>query len=148
MAQPTTLRFSKFKVLLETTPGSGLFSAPCGFTENSLVLTADTNSQLIPDCDDPDAPIWQGREKTARSAAVSGAGVIAMEDFERWREAYDSDLPVLCQIRLDLPGASGGGRYEGNFHLSSLQLGRTYGQKGTLSVNLESDGVVAWIDAA
>ena len=74
MAKPNTLTFGKFKIYVEDPANPGSFIAPCGFTDKSLTLTAATAEEEIPDCDNPDAPAWVGRNIKSLSATVAGQG--------------------------------------------------------------------------
>src|SRR5690606_5463030 len=60
MAQPTTARFGKFKVMLGDGGSPMTYAAPCGFTSKSLTLTKNLTEVNLPDCDDPDSVAWVG----------------------------------------------------------------------------------------
>ena len=79
MAQPTTARFGKFKVYLGDDGDPIVYTAPCGFTSKSLTLTKSLAEVNLPDCDDPDAVAWVGRDASSLSASVSGEGVLAAD---------------------------------------------------------------------
>ena len=146
--QPKTLPFGKFKVFVGdgATPTEG-FDAPCGFTQKALQLSAETNTQAIPDCVDPDAPAWQAREVSTLSANVSGSGVIAMEDYETWRQWFLSAAGKNIRVQFDSAAANGGGYWQGRAVLTSLQHNANLGNKAELSVTMESDGAWDWTDA-
>lgn len=147
MAQPKTLKFGLFKVYLGDGADPEAFSAPCGFTQKALSLSAQTNDQQIPDCDDPDAPFWTSREVNSLSASVSGSGLIAMEDYERWRNAFLAAETVSVRVELDESAANGGGYWQGKAIVTSLQHTANLGNKSELAVSLESDGAWTWVDA-
>lgn len=148
MAQPTTRKFGQFLVKLETAPGSGVFAAPCGFTSKSFGLTASTNRQPIPDCDDPDAPIWNGSEKSAREVRVQGSGVMALESYEDWRAAFLSDVAILARVEISGTGAEGAGYWQGPLNVTELSHTASFGNKVELSISGENDGAWVWVDAA
>ncbi|XKM40327.1 phage tail tube protein [Rhizobium ruizarguesonis] len=77
MAQPSTARFGKFRIMLGNSADPIVYAAPCGFTSKSLTLTKDLTDVTLPDCDDPDAVAWVGRDASTLSASVSGEGVLA-----------------------------------------------------------------------
>ena len=102
MAQPVTIKGGKIKVLL----GSGspvTFAAPCGFTSKSITLTKGLEEVNIPDCDDPDAVSWLGRDASSLSMSVSGEGVLASESVEVWLDAWESVDSVPVQIEWEFP---------------------------------------------
>lgn len=141
MAQPTTARFGKFRVLL----GNGAspteaFAAPCGFTSRSLVLNNNTQDVNIPDCDDPDAVSWVGRDIQSRSATISGEGVVAKESVDEWFAAFDSVTPTNCKVELEFDTIQY--TYTGPFHINSLTIAGEDGQRVTLSVEMVSDGAL------
>lgn len=149
MAQPITSKFGKFIVSMEDPTGSpGTFIAPCGFTDKSLALSADTNDQQIPDCDDPDAPYWTAREVKSLSAQISGTGLLALENWDEWRAVYLAAVSHNYRVELNELLANNGGYFSGKFIITALTLGATLGNKTTLNVTMNSDGALAWTPAA
>ena len=62
MTQATTYPFSKFLVKIGDGAAPEVFTDPCGLTSKGFTRTANLNDTNIPDCDDPDAPSWLGRD--------------------------------------------------------------------------------------
>lgn len=145
MAQPTVLPGTKLLILVGDGASPEIFAEPCGLTTKSFDLAASTNTTLLPDCDDPEAPAWEAKDVNALSATVSGSGVMAIESFEKWNDWFMSAASHSLQIKLD-NGALG--HYAGSFILSAFKLGGTRGQKVTVDVTLVNDGAVSWVDAA
>lgn len=148
MALPTTKRFGQFLVKLGDGATPEVFSAPCGFTEKSLSLSAETSDQTIPDCADPDAAAWTAREISRLSGEVAGQGLLAVEAISTWRTWFLSADPKNVRIEISGTGAAGGGYYAGSFLLTSFELGATLGEKVTCNVTMVSDGAVAWTAAS
>jgi predicted secreted protein len=148
MAQPTTKSFGQLLVQVGNGASPEVFTAPCGFTEKSLQLSADTSDQVIPDCDNPDAAAWVGREVVSLSATVSGQGVLAVESVAVWRAWLLSAANRNVRVVIAGSGAAGGGYYAGAFKLTSFELGATLGEKVTVNVTAVSDGAVTWTAAA
>jgi predicted secreted protein len=121
-----------------------VFGEPCGLTTKSFELSASTNTTLIPDCADPEAPAWEAKDVNALSATASGNGVMAVESFATWNEWFTSAAAKHCQIKLDSDDL---GYYSGTFILSSLKFGGTRGQKVTVDVTIVNDGAIVWVDA-
>ncbi|EPE99534.1 phage tail tube protein [Rhizobium grahamii] len=138
MAQPTTARFGKFRVLLGNSATPIVYTAPCGFTSKSLTLTKDLTDVNLPDCDDPDKVAWVGRDASSLSAAISGEGVAAVESAETWLEASESVDSVPVKIELEFPAKTI--TWTGLMHVSQLEMGAEQGGRVTLNVQMQSDG--------
>lgn len=144
MAKPTTAKFGQFTVSLSDGASPAVFSAPCGFTSKSLVLAKNLTEISIPDCDDPDAPIWLGRDVASLTASISGEGVLAAEAAPTWQDAFDSASSIEVQIVITF--ATGTLTYTGFMHLENLTFGAEQGGRVTISVSMQSDGELlgAW----
>lgn len=137
MAKPTTVRFGKFRIKLETsTPGT--YAAPCGFTSKSLTLTKNLSEVNIPDCDDPDAVAWVGRDAESLSAAVSGEGIIAAESVEAWLDAWESEESINVLLEIEFPAKVVS--WTGKMHVATLNPAAEQGGRVTMSVEMQSDG--------
>ena len=149
MAQPTTLRFSKFKVLIGDGNTPEAFTAPCGFTKKSLKMSAQSSSTTVPDCDDPDAPAWEEKDIVALSASVNGQGVLAMGSLAMWRTWYLSGASRNVRVVYDLTGEEGGGYWQGAAILTDLSDDvdmKSEGGRTQRQVSIENDGPWVWVD--
>jgi hypothetical protein len=138
MAQPSTARFGKFRILLGSGTGPITYAAPCGFTSKSLTLTKDLTDVTIPDCDDPDAVSWIGRDASTLSASVSGEGVLASESVETWLDAWENVNAVPVKIEIEFPAKTI--TWTGSMHVSSLNPSTEQGGRVTMTVEMQSDG--------
>lgn len=138
MAQPTTARFGKFKIELGDGASPEVFAAPCGFTSKSLTLTKNLEEVNIPDCDDPDAVAWVGRDASSLSASVSGEGVLASESVETWLDAFEDTESV--NVRITITFAAKVVQWVGKMHLSTFTPSADQGGRVTASVEMQSDG--------
>lgn len=137
MAAPTTIKGGKVRVLLETdTPGS--FAAPCGFTSRSVALNKALNDFQLPDCDDPDAVDWLGRDAVSLSMSVSGEGLLASESVEDWLDAWEDVDSVNVKVEWEFPAKTI--TWTGKMHVESFEVGAENAQRATASVSLQSDG--------
>lgn len=148
MARPTTLKGSKVLILLGdgATPTEA-FVAPCALTTKGIEFAADTNDFNVPDCDNPDAPTFTERVVATLSATISGAGTLAMESFDEWREWFDSGLEKNVRFKLDAPSANNGGYWTMSAILSAFGIGAEQGGLATVDVTILSDGAWTWTDA-
>lgn len=143
MAQPTVIAGTKLLILVGDGASPEVFGEPCGMTTKSFDLSASTNSTLIPDCADPEAPAWEAKDINALSATLSGNGVMAVESFDLWNLWFLGALAKNVQVKLNAVNL---GFYAGRFLLSSFKLGGTRGNKVTADITLVNDGAVTWTD--
>lgn len=148
MAAPTTLPAGDFIIQLETSEGSGVFTAPCGLTSKGFNQTASVQETIVPDCDDPDAAANVERAVDALSREISGSGVLAMASRSTWQTWYDSGLKKKCRVLLDTTLANSGGYWQGYFVLTQFNCGAERGQKVRVEVTMQSDGAITWFNAA
>lgn len=138
MAQPTTARFGKFKIELGDGESPEVFAAPCGFTSKSLTLTKNLTEVNIPDCDDPDAVAWVGRDAESLSAAVSGEGVLASESVDTWLEAVENVDSVNVKVTIEFAAKTI--TWLGRMHIATFTPSAEQGGRVTVSVEMQSDG--------
>lgn len=137
MAQATSIRGGKIRVLLETdTPG--VYVAPCGFTSRSITFTKNLEEVTVPDCDDPDKVDWIGRDAVSLSISVSGEGVLALESVDIWDEAWQSPESVNAKIEYEFPSKTV--TWTGKMHVENFEDAGNNGQRATRNVSLQSDG--------
>lgn len=117
-------------------------------TSQDFTIEATTTDATDPNCLDPDAPGWVLRSVDTLSAAINGAGTADVVSYGVLRKKALTGEPFNIRVLIDLPKAQGGGWYAGRFVITSLGLAKE--GKGYLSstVALQSDGVVAWVEAA
>lgn len=142
MAQPTVIAGTKLLVLVGDGASPEVFATPCGLTTNTFSLTAATGSTSIPDCTDPELPVWDSKDITSLSAQVTGSGVMAVESFDVWNDWFIGALAKNAQIKLDNASL---GHYEGQFILSNFKLTGTRGQKVTVDITLDNNNAVTWV---
>lgn len=134
MAQAQTLTFSQFLVQLGNGANPEVFASPCGLNSRSFNRTAATNDTNVPDCDNPDAPSWLERDVVSLSASISGAGVVADEDFDVWNAWFESGASKNLEIKL------GTRTWLGPYKCTKLNLTGARGSRVTFDVTLDSDG--------
>lgn len=138
MAQATTIRGGKIKVLIGNTASPIVYTAPCGFTQRSITLNKGLEEVNIPDCDDPDKVDWVGRDATNLSMSITGEGVLASESVETWLDAQESIDSVPVKIEWEFPAKTI--VWTGHMHVESMEVGATNRQRATANVSLQSDG--------
>lgn len=138
MASPTTIKGGKVRVLLESADSPSTFYAPCGFTSRAVTLTKALNEFQLPDCDDPDAIDWLGRDAVSLSMQVSGEGIAAEESVEAWLDAWESTTSVNVKVEWEFPTKLI--TWTGTMHVESIESQAPNGQRVTLNVSMQSDG--------
>lgn len=144
MAKPTVIAGTKLLLLVGNGAGPEVFAEPCGLTTKSFDMSASTNTTLIPDCDDPEAPAWESTDVNGLSASGAGTGVMSTESFAVWNDWFLSAQGKNMQIKLDHASL---GHYAGSFKLTSFKLAGTRGNKVTVDLSFKSDGEVVWVAA-
>lgn len=143
MVLAQVFNYSGIKVLLGDDAEPEVFSAPCGFTERSLTLNKTFGEVNIPDCSNEDIASWVGRDVISKSATLSGSGVLDASALATWQAFFATDTSRNARLELHRNGAKVG-HWQGAFHLESLEVGGSQGQKATITVTLQSDGEVTW----
>ncbi|RUM99035.1 hypothetical protein EET67_05195 [Pseudaminobacter arsenicus] len=138
MAQATTIKGGKIRVMLSDGGSPAVYAAPCGLTQRSLTLSKNLNEVTIPDCLDPDKVDWVGRDAASLSMSISGEGVLASESIEAWLDAGESIDSVDVKIEIEFPATTY--TYTGKMQVESLEVGANNGERATISVSMQSDG--------
>lgn len=141
MAQPTTAKFGKMLIELGDDATPPVYSAPCGFTSKGVTLSKNLSEVNIPDCTNPDDPIWVGRDVTSQSATITGDGVAAGESLGDWDDAFMATDPVPMRVTVEFEGL-GTKVIEGLFHVDSEAITVEAGGRVNLAINAQSDGAI------
>jgi predicted secreted protein len=141
MAQPITARPGKMRILLGDGEDPETFDAPCGLTTKGLTITQNLSEVNIPDCDDPDAPFWVGRDTTSLSVSISGEGVLAAESEADWVAAAYSTDSINAKVEIEF--STGTRTFLGAFKVDSFGISATQGERVSASISMQSDGEIA-----
>lgn len=138
MAQATTVRGGKIRVLIGNNANPIVYSAPCGFTQRSVSLEKGLEETTIPDCDDPDSVDWTGRDASSLSMSISGEGVLAQESVETWLDAWESIESVSVKVEMEFPAKTI--TWTGKMHVEKFESAGDNGKRATASISMQSDG--------
>ncbi|QKC99178.1 phage tail protein [Mesorhizobium sp. NZP2298] len=138
MAQASTIKGGKIRIMLSDGASPAVYTAPCGLTQRGLTLTKALNEVTIPDCDDPDAVAWLGRDAASLSMSISGQGVLASESIEAWMDAAESVDSIDAKVEIEFPATTY--TYTGKMHVESLEIGANNGERATITISMQSDG--------
>ena len=122
-------------------PAAITYFAPCGFTSKNCTISKNLAEVNIPDCENPDAPIWVGRDVQNQSCVISGDGVAAAELVPDWDAAAMTTESVPMKVEIEFTGV-GTKTIMGNFHMDSEAFAADAGGRVTLAINAQSDGQV------
>jgi hypothetical protein len=134
MTQASTLKFSQFLIKIGDGGTPEQFAAPCGLNSRGFTRTAATNDTNVPDCDNPDAPSWLQRDVVSLSGSLTGAGVVADEDYDKWEAWFDSGASKNIQVTL------GTRTWQGAAVLSKIDISGNRGQRVTFTASIDTDG--------
>lgn len=118
-------------------------------TDRGIQNQSETNREVIPDCDNPDDPAWSTLYVDGLSSTITGAGMLHTTSLPDWDAWFRSGAGKNCRVLLNgVSLAKGGGYWAGSFKLTGYEVSGSRNASATVSVTLESDGVVTWVDAA
>lgn len=140
MAEATTIKFSKLRVLLGDGESPETFSAPCGFNQRSLNRSKALTEIEVNDCDDEDEPAWVGREVQSLTWSVTGEGVLPQESVRMWEDFFSSANSRNVRIEMLYPSETI--FFEGKAHLQTYTVGANRGEKVTKTIDLQGDGAL------
>lgn len=138
MAEPTTIKGGKVRVLLGNDANPIVYAAPCGFSQRTVTLNKGLEEVNLPDCEDPDAVNWLGRDAVSLSMTISGEGVLAEESVETWLDAFDSVESIPAKVEWQFPAKTI--TWTGSMHVENFEAGAQDGRRVTGNVSLQSDG--------
>lgn len=142
MAQATTYKYSALVVELGDGASPEQFDFPCGLNTRALNRSKTLNTIDIPDCDDEDAPAWEGKEVKSLTWSVTGEGVLAEEAFLIWENYFDGTNSKNVKITLTGVGANTSAEWNGKAHLQTYNITGNRGEKVTVSIDLQGDGAL------
>ena len=140
---------TKLLIQIEAVADSGTYATNCSInTTREFTIEASTSDFVEPNCEDEDAPNWQGRVIDVLSAGINGAGTTDPVSYGVLRGLMLAGAPFNMRVKLDIPLASGGGYFSGPYVMTQLGLAKE--GKGIVSstMTFQSAGEVTWVDAA
>ena len=139
MTIATTYPFSKFLIKIGDGAAPEVFTDPCGLTSKGFTRTANLNDTNIPDCDEPDAPSWLGRDVVSYQASSAGSGVVAAESFATWEDWWNEGDTRNIRIELGSPPEYA---WIMPAKLQEFAITGERGDKVQMTVSIVSDGAV------
>jgi hypothetical protein len=149
MARPTTAKFSEFQILIGDgeTPVEG-FDVVCGLTSKGINRSANTNTTVVPDCADEDAPAFEEVAVNSLSISISGNGVWTAENHGVFLAWFYSGVTKNIKVR-HVAADGGTTEYEnGPAILTQLNNAAERGQKVSADITIVFDGQPTLVAAA
>lgn len=135
-----SLRFGVQALLIGNGATDEEFTAPCGLTTINRTSNVTTNTTEIPDCDDPDAPVWLSIDEQAKQWVVTGSGLLARQSLPLWRDwDYEGGFKNV-RWYTNLLAANGGGYFEAPALLTTFEEQGARNARWQVSVGITWDG--------
>ena len=140
MVAPVKLRGVHLLIKIGNGAAPEVFTPYCSInTDRGIQFTADTTDEPDIDCTNIDLLAWLSREKKSLSATLNGSGTLNVPDVPDMFAFLNSVNSRNCLIIVDI---AGGYEFAGAFHLTSLEITGTYGEKAKCTLKMDSDGTV------
>lgn len=140
MAKASTSTFAQYVLEVETAT-AGTWASICGLTSRNITRQSNITSTSVPDCDDESLPASVEKDVESASVTVSASGVFAKEAAEMLSDWWYSAGRKNVRIH-HMNAAVGDTEFEtGPALLASFNTGATRGQKVSLDISIEFDGL-------
>ncbi len=145
MTKPTTYKGSLVGIYFQDPLDPTQFIAPCGLSERNFQFTKGNSEVVVPDCDDPEAPSWNGTAVTSLSFSGSGSGLLAAEAVKTWWDFFNTtdSIPARCYVGAKADTVNGH-YWEGNLHLTEFGVTGSRGELMQVSISVISDGEMVY----
>ncbi len=145
MAAAATFSAGKLLILVGDGGGTEAFTEPCAILNATMTLSKELSEQVIPDCADPDATGWVERDAISHSMSLSFDGLATNAGLAALNTIMMGTASRNMRVQF-VGGGSGGAtpdyRWSGAFHITSLEITRTRGERLSFSAEIVSDGTV------
>lgn len=138
------------RIWLGTAPKTGTPNDPaailiCAFITKSFNQSKATNTQVVPDCDDPFAVGPVKRTVVSLDRQVTGTALFEHAHRDEVQAFYDLDdsAPIVFQIPKG-EDLDDGGFYSGNFFMTTLTHNANTGEMVQWDITWDVDGDVSW----
>lgn len=142
MAVPATLKFGTAAFYLGDGETSEQFTKVCGMTSVKLDIKKDYNDAAVPDCDNPDDPIWAVADVSTQSWTMQVEGFLVPSGLELLEDATWSSAARNVRFRIKGAGTGAGTpdrQYAGPAHVE-ISLDASLGERMKVTVSLRGDG--------
>ncbi len=120
----------------------------CMATTKSIKFATTLEDATVYDCDDPSKVPVRKSIPRQRMAELPISGKVDALRFATIRLAEEQAALINMRILVDLPLAQGGGYWQGDWWIESLEIGSTDNGIITFAASFKSDGLFPWTNAA
>lgn len=147
MATMVSVKFGDVMLQVGNGADPEVFDDICGITAYSHDFNITTETEDLPDCDDPNAVGFESPVKVSVGEAIGVQGIVSPTNHTKFRDlAYESDD---TNIRLVFTKAPLAGYLAGPALLTALQGGNWERRKsGTFNGTLTFTAKPTWVPAA
>lgn len=139
------------KLLIQISDGAAVptFAEDCLINgDRGIEFSSDVIDSVVPFCEDPSLPAWKEIFKDGMQASISGAGKLHTPSLEAWFNWVSTDTAKEIRVKVDVPGASGGGYMTGLFKLTQFNVTGARKNNTEIEATIVSHGPVTWNDNA
>lgn len=139
MTAPTTYSGTALIIQIGDDNSPETFAEPCGLTTKNFDEKSTANTNIIPDCANPEALAWESTDISSRSVEISAQGILAQEVLATWN-AFKADADGRnCKIYLSTTLYA-----SGRFKVTDFKLSGQRGNKVNVDLTIKSDGEVIY----
>lgn len=147
MSVPSFVKGGFFAVAVSL-DGGNTFIKLCGLNSRNLTEAYQTQTEYIPDCNDPTAAPFQIVNVTGVSFDIAGTGIYNRAQQDTVRQLGGKSLPYRFIAGEDANDPVDSGYYQGNWVLNNRQIGAADGANVTEQMSWQSDGQIIFVPGA
>lgn len=143
MASDNPLSGNRFNLYRMVT-GAPVFV--CTAVNTGLTQTKEFDDATMPDCDDPTAIPNRKSVVKMKSWSLSFGGKAVMAHYSDLKADYDSEGAVAYRVVANPLDGAGGGRWDGNIHIETLEMAKSDNGIVTFSATCRGDGDLSFLE--
>lgn len=148
MADATRIQFGTQQLLIGNGATPEVFTAPCGLTTLTRTTNVETQTVMVPDCDDPFVTTWMQIDEISRQMIVTGSGLLSAQYLLTWREWDLAGGFKNARWYTNLTAPNGGGYLAGRVLLTQFEETAEFKRSYQVSIQLTFDGKPTWSPAS
>ena len=146
MALAKSIRFGSQRVLLGDRGDPETFTSPCGLTTLGFSPNISLTDTPIPDCDDPDLPVWIESEVNSNQIRITGSGILDADALTVWQGWYFTNDGAARNVRWARNlGTAAAGHFEGPAVLASYSESGERTGRWQVDIEIAFSGKPTWV---
>lgn len=145
MAQAKAIKFGSQFLQIGDGADPEVFAAPCVLTTLGFTPNISVTDTEIPDCDDPDLPVWIETEVSSNQITISGSGILDADYLASWQAWWftDNGAAKNCRWQRNV-GTAAAGYFEGPAVLKSYSESGERTGRWTVDIEIAFSGKPEW----